>query len=297
MSEISQLAKTGEAPVTDVLQHLGDLLRRQWRRYRKRLEHCQQRFSEKAVHDSRVETRRLLATIELLGAFVPEHELQKTRRALKRHLDTFAELRDTQMQLALVRKMGWASPAARDFRDWLLRREVRCLRTTRKEVRRIKTKRVGRRIAAFAEEIRRWRRHASPARTLAQAGRAIDCAFAQVVRLRRRVKAADMATIHRTRVAFKRFRYMVEALPPLSSATATARRHQAMRAYQAVMGDIQDLEVLLAVLDKFARQSDRNPAEVGRLKRGLLRRQQQRVRVFLKTADRLREFWPPKIVT
>ena len=284
----------GESPAVDVLKHLGGLLHRQWRRYRKRLQYCQQRFSEKAVHDSRVETRRLLATIELLSAFVPERELKKTRRALKRHLDIFAELRDTQMQLVYVRKMARTLPAAPELLDWLRRREARSLRTTRKAVRRIKTKRVGRRLESFEEEIRRWRHHTSPAHTLAQAWRAIDRAFAQAVQLRRRMKGADMATIHKTRVAFKRFRYMVEALPPLP---ATTGQHQAMRAYQSVMGEIQDLEVLLAAVEKFCGQNKISPAGSGRLKGGLLRRQKQLARKFLKTADRLHEFWPPQIVT
>ena len=86
----------------DVLKHLGHSLNTQWRRYRKRLKHCRERFSEAAVHDVRVEARRLLSTIELLGAFIPERDIKKVRRALKRHLDTFDRLRDTQVQLGYV---------------------------------------------------------------------------------------------------------------------------------------------------------------------------------------------------
>lgn len=68
------------AQIADVLEHLGDSLNTQWRRYRKRLKRCQERFSEDAVHDSRVETRRLLSTIELLGAFIPERDIRKADR-------------------------------------------------------------------------------------------------------------------------------------------------------------------------------------------------------------------------
>jgi hypothetical protein len=46
----------------DPLELLTGALQAQWKRYRKKLKRCQQKFSEKAVHDSRVETRRLLAT-------------------------------------------------------------------------------------------------------------------------------------------------------------------------------------------------------------------------------------------
>ena len=92
--------------MADTLRHLEKSLKKQWKRYRKRLKRCQKEFSEKAVHDSRVQTRRLLATVELSGAFIPQSRLQSARRALKRHLDTFKELRDTQVQLVYVGKMN-----------------------------------------------------------------------------------------------------------------------------------------------------------------------------------------------
>jgi inorganic triphosphatase YgiF len=105
------------APVqtADVLRHLGDSLHTQWLRYRKRLKRCQERFSEDAVHDVRVETRRLLSTIALLGAFIPERDIKKVRRALKRHLDTFDQLRDTQVQLGYVGRMAGTFPDAHAF--------------------------------------------------------------------------------------------------------------------------------------------------------------------------------------
>src|SRR5215831_4856615 len=115
----------------DVLRHLASSLRIQWRRYRKRLKQCQERFSEEAVHESRVETRRLLATVELLRAFIAEKEIKKARRALKHHLDTFDQLRDTQVQLSYVRLLTRAFPLARTFHRWLQKREARFTRETR----------------------------------------------------------------------------------------------------------------------------------------------------------------------
>src|ERR1019366_952545 len=143
------------APIqtADVLQHLGDSLNTQWRRYRKRLKRCQERFSEDAVHDVRVETRRLLSTLELLGAFIPERDVKKVRRTLKRHLDTFDQLRDTQVQLGYVGRMADTFPDACAFYDWLRDRKARFTRTTRKAVKHIKTKRLDRWLATFEKEI------------------------------------------------------------------------------------------------------------------------------------------------
>jgi CHAD domain-containing protein len=280
-----------DAATADVLKHLADSLHAQWRRYRKRLRRCQVRFSEEAVHDSRVETRRLLATVELLGAFISQSEIKKARRALKHHLDTFDQLRDTQVQLVYVSRMTRAFPAARAFRNWLLRREARFTRETRRAIKHIKTGRLGRRVAAFEAQIRHERNRRPRARAFDALLREMDRAFARVAQLSRRVKAADTATIHRTRVAFKRFRYMVEALSPLLPAVTDEHR-RAMHGYQSMMGDIQDVEVLLAALDKFTRSGEIDLKPARQLRNEFLRRRKWLIRVCLNAADKLRQFWP-----
>jgi CHAD domain-containing protein len=286
-----QHAQLNDGTVVDVLKHLADSLQARWRRYRRRLKRCQDRFSEEAVHDSRVETRRLLATVELLGAFIPEDNLRKARRTLKRHLDTFDQLRDTQVQLAYVEQLTKAFPAARAFRDWLRKRESTFMRKTRKAIKRVKIKRLGRRIARFEEQLRRQRKRTPRPRAFAAALRGMNQAFARVAGLCERVVAADTATIHRTRIAFKRFRYMVEALSPLLPAVNDEHRH-AMRGYQSMMGDIQDVEVLLDALDEFTRGRRVGAGAARQLRGELIRRRQWLIRVFMNAAGKLRDFWP-----
>jgi CHAD domain-containing protein len=279
-------------PTADVLNHLGDSLHTQWRRYRRRLKRCQKHFSEDAVHASRVETRRLLATLELLGAFIPEHELRKARRTLKRYLDTFDQLRDTQVQLVYVGRMAGTFPDAYPFYDWLQTRKARFIRETRKAVKHIRTKRLGRRLAAFEKELRRQHKQITSDQAFLIVQRAMNQAFARVARLCRQVRAGDTRTIHRTRIAFKRFRYMVEALAPLLPAV-TPNHRRAMRGYQCMMGDIQDMEVLLAALDKFVQKEDVNARSAHRLKNELVRWRKMLIQIYLNAAGRLQRFWPP----
>ena len=284
--------EVAQARTADVLQHLGDSLQTQWRRYRKRLKRCQKHFSEDAVHASRVETRRLLSTLELLGAFIPERDLRKARRDLKRHLDTFDQLRDTQVQLTYVGRMAGTFPEAWPFHDWLRVRKARFTCKTRKAVKQIKTQRLGRRLAALEKQIRHQRKQLSREQAFVTVRRAINRAFARVAQLCRRVRAKDTRTIHRTRIAFKRFRYMVEAMAPLLPAV-TQEHHRALRGYQCMMGDIQDMEVLLAALDKFVQKEEMNVASARRLKKELLRWRLMLIQVYLNASGRLRRFWPP----
>jgi CHAD domain-containing protein len=104
------------------------------------------------------------------------------------------------------------------------------------------------------------------------------------------VNAADTETIHRTRIAFKRFRYMVDALAALLP-TVTDRHRQAMRGYQSMMGDIQDVEVLIATLNKFIKHGHRDPA-TKELQVEFARRRDQLIRVYLNAAGKLQQFWP-----
>jgi CHAD domain-containing protein len=273
----------------EVLRLLGGVLAVQWRRYRKRLKRCRRRCTEKAVHDSRIEIRRLAALLDLLGEFLPKGKMKPVRRALKRHLDSFGALRDTQMQRACIRRLTGAFPAAQPFDDWLRTREARFTGKTRQAIRRVKTKRAGRNIAACAKALRRRERELPPGRALLIVRRRISRAFARVTQLATAVRPEDTETIHRTRIAFKRFRYMVEALSPLWPAV-TEKFCRAMHHHQSTMGGIQDLEVLLAALDQFRRKAPDD--EAGGLRAELTRRREWLMREYLRAAGDLRQFWP-----
>jgi CHAD domain-containing protein len=255
------------------------------------LKRCQENFSEEAVHESRVETRRLLSTVELLDAFIHDGRIKKARRALKRHLDTFDDLRDTQVQLRYVSKMLRTFPAARLFHAYLLKREDRYTTATRKRIKRIKTRRLGQVIASCKEAMRheRKRRIAKHSHTILR--RAVNRAFARVVRLKARIDPANTATLHRTRIAFKEFRYMVEALTALLP-DVTEKRLAAMHHYQTMMGDIQDIEVLLATLGKFVKKKEVKAESARHFRDELLRRRQWLIQRYLNSAEKLREFGP-----
>jgi CHAD domain-containing protein len=266
-------------------------LRQRWKRYRQELKRCQRKCSPKAIHAFRIETRRLLSTLELLGGFLLAGRVEKAQRILKQHRDVFDDLRDTQVQLAAVGSIRRAFPAARPFRTWLREREERFARKAGKNIRKVKTGRLGKLIAPGCEEVEEWLRDSAPRKALAVILRSVDRAFRRTRQLRARIDERDTLTIHRARVAFKRFRYMVEALAEHLPAV-TRVRLAAMRQYQTMMGRIQDAEVLLATLDKFLLQQEIKPEAVRRFRAELLRRRQRLIQVYLKAADRLLEFWP-----
>jgi CHAD domain-containing protein len=272
---------------------LGDVhrsLQKQWKRYRKELKRCQRKFSEKAVHNSRVAARRLSATIELLESFLPSELLKKARCLIKEHLDIFDELRDAQVQIVAVNSLQGIFPAARPFCEWLHKRELRFSKQTRACIKRSRTKPLAKLISAAADAFEKQLQKQSRARAAKLLLRSINKAFSRTMRLKRRIRTARPKTIHRTRVAFKRFRYMLELLA--EHFAADDKMLAEMQHYQTMMGDIQDAEVLLQSFDKFVRKKNIRSDSANQLQEELLRRRKWLIRVYMDAAGQLREFWP-----
>jgi CHAD domain-containing protein len=273
-----------------MLRHLGLSLKRQWKRYRKELKRCQKRFSEKAVHQSRVETRRLLSIVELLDPFMPAGRLDKIRDCLKRHLDTFDDLRDTHVQLLIVRELRRTYPEADLFHRHLRKCEERYGRKTRKNIKRIRTKRLGKLIAACRSDSRVWQTTGTPDQINSMLVQAVDAAFRRTTQLKAAIDPADTETIHRTRVAFKKFRYMMELLAeflPNGAPELVASMH----AYQILMGDVQDIEVLRLGFEKFAGKEAIAAKAQSEFRRELQRRKQELITRYIRRADELDTFW------
>jgi CHAD domain-containing protein len=275
----------------DTLPQLKTPLKKQWKRYKQGLKCGQKEFSEETVHDFRIQARRLLAMIELLAPFVSPRVVKSARRTLKGHLDIFDELRDTQVQLAAVGEMLSAFPEARPFRDYLRCREKRFIKRTRKDIRRIKTSRLAELIECCRADLARaCDRQPAPKLTGIML-RSVERAFARAKDLRARVRREDPRTVHCTRIAFKRFRYMIETLCQQLPA-ADEKLLDALHRYQTMMGDVQDAEVLRRGFEKFLRKRKAAPQNVRRLRQEFLRRREWQVCIYLDAADQLLEFWP-----
>src|SRR5262245_36418615 len=106
-----------------------------WKKYRAELKTCKREFSEEAVHDLRVATRRLLAVMDILRSLDPHPRIQKVRQTLKNQLDSLDDLRDTQVMLVEVSESVANLTELKPFEEGLLRREKRLLRAAHKEVR------------------------------------------------------------------------------------------------------------------------------------------------------------------
>jgi len=291
---------TFESPATagsiGLLGFLRRSLKKQWRDYRSDFARCRRKFSEKSVHQFRIESRRLLSTLSVLRAVVSRRRLDAAHRVLKKRLRVFARLRDTHVQLLAIEELTREFPQLAPFRKHLAKREHRLTKRVARKLKHTRLRSVAKPVALISKELRRLRaerdqeqkEHALVMATL-------DASFESVAVRYRAIDPLEPTTIHRTRVAFKEFRYMAEALQPMLPG-ATDRVVGRMRDYQARMGEIQDATVLRAGLEKYLAKGEEPMPDAARIRAELERRKTALTQAFLNQADELFSFAPPKLL-
>jgi CHAD domain-containing protein len=290
---VARAAPSGK-PTPEFRALLLDALHDRWRTWRSGLKRCRKKYSEAAVHDLRVATRRLISALDLLAGIHPEGKLRKARRRLKRRLEMLGPLRDVQVQLRTIDKMLPSFPELQGLYNALQQRERKLVQRLTAALKRVKTGKLEKAMRAVIRQAEGFLdTPAKQAEKLTAAVDAVGATFNQVVERKLAIDPTDSATIHRMRVAFKKFRYMTEALAPMMD-WVTSKQLKAMNDFQGSMGDIQDAEVLLASVTAFAQQQGKErDAAFTRVLEELSRRRTALIDAFLASADTLYTFWKP----
>lgn len=256
------------------------------------LARCQRRATEPVIHDLRVVTRRLIAVMDLADSIVDHDGGRRERRALRKYLKGFNALRDVHVQLLAVRKMQRPFRSLGVYQNSLRMQERQLLRETGKHCAALKTETLNRRVQDLQNALMAIGAHPAlaAAARVAILGTAAG-AFARVAALRQSVAPDDPRTIHRLRVAFKEFRYLLEILGPLLPWVTPALR-KAMNSFQTAMGEVQDNEVFLAAVNAYAALPRRVPGpSLLDVREFLARRKREAIGAFLQKADEAYGFW------
>jgi CHAD domain-containing protein len=262
-------------------------LDQRYEKYRAERKRCKDEFSEQAVHELRVATRRMLALIELLRAVTSQPRLKDLRRAFKEQLDSLDELRDTQVMLAEISKTIESLPDLACLQKILRKREKRLLKAAERDVRGLKVNA----IAASVKKVRTGLLEAAFSQDLTtRLLTTVDEAFLTVTQRYGLIDPTLLASVHHMRIAFKKFRYMVELIYLLLPGFPQKNLGE-MHAYQSLMGDIQDLEVFLRALGKFAGK-DKNFDPI-LVRAYYQRRLAETLKAYLENAQQFDRFWRP----
>ncbi|MCS7247814.1 MAG: CHAD domain-containing protein [Anaerolineales bacterium] len=266
-------------------EQLSNSLQARWEKYLQELDRCRTQFSEEAVHDLRVATRRLLALLDLIGILYPNAQTQKLLPAFKDQLDSYDDLRDTQVMLLEIGQRVQEIPSLSPFQKFLAKREKTLLRAAEKNVRGYKLNALEKRLASLHKTLQKIGEDTSLINHLL---RTLDGVYASVLKRFQRIDPNIPPTIHRVRVRFKKFRYMVECIHPFLPNFPEGNL-RAMHDYQTLMGDIQDVEVLLSTLNTFA--AKKNGHTLSQALEYYQNRHTQTIQAYMERKDELFQFW------
>ena len=277
----------------DVLNFIIQALDKRWNEYLVCLKSYQGTASVKNVHDLRVSIRRLTTTIDLIDRFNPDNTVRQARIMLKRQLTELSFLRDVHVEKMKVRRFLKELPEMKEFYEELRNRENKYLKSAKK----IPWK-SDRKFVETAVNRAKIRLNARRSSTTAESSRkiidaAIDVSFDSLSKKLENVTPTDYSSIHRVRLAFKPVRYTLEMLQPVVRLDAGQVRTATLLA--RLMGQIQDLEVLMKDLVEFKWKGDNISGAVMEIWLELERRKIDATQRFLKSIPKFGNIWKPVI--
>jgi CHAD domain-containing protein len=169
----------------------------------------------------------------------------------------------------------------------LLAREKRLLRKARKQIKQFEISTLMKRMEKIRTSLEA---HLARPEVEAELLQAVDDAYAAAVKRYGQIDSTRSASIHRVRLAFKKFRYMVEIIHPALPEFPEDQLKR-MHAYQSLMGEVQDAESFLNLLGEiYKADSSFDPKPVHRYFKGL---RAERISNYLDDQGKLPAFWRP----
>ena len=251
-----------------VNDELSSSLDQSWKNFSGAWKNSRTKASEKSIHDLRVSTRRLIAILELAKALAGGDEIAQLQRRFKKVLKRMGRLRDTQVLLVNVSRVPRTRLVA-DFKKSLIQREKREIDKIRGKLKPRRKQKLSKAVDDVRSEfgsrqtkLGQQKIHRSIERVLTSRGN--ELLKAQRRFLRSQPVNEDL--LHEMRIALKKFRYVVEAAQPVLGEAAKERARE-MHAFQHLIGESRDVEMLRTTLEKWATKKGKKIAIVPALDR------------------------------
>ncbi len=273
-------------------RHLAEVLRELRRRHARRWRRAAAKPSPERIHQLRVETRRLLALVDLVHATGEAKSLRKLRKSLKRRLDDFDPLRDLHVCQGLLKQKTTSGAELDALHELWTDREQRLARRLGRRLTAARYRKLKRRLATLQKGLELATRQRSSEPAAPGAHTLLEPLYQEVCRRAQRTRTP--AGVHRLRVAFKKFRYACEMFRPLLA--GLNRSHlEAMRKFHTLMGELQDTVVLRGAIKIDGPRAGLAPAVLRRLDRPWLDRQRELLARCQTALSQLPQWEPSKL--
>lgn len=260
-----------------------------WAVYTGKMAECKKKFSEESVHDFRVSIRRFYTLLEVVGNFFDSPYLHEIKPLLKKKLKMFSPLRDTQVMVLSVQEIRHQYPELNLFFYDLLKKEEVFIEEIRNSVKRLNPNEAE--GIVFFLKLDFKNKCDINVLTTRNLKKLIGNTFDNIRALLKEVDSLHPSTIHRVRLAFKRFRYMVEHLREVLRIEEEYLKE--LKDIQTIMGLIQDNEVLYTNIRKFAEQQREIPTRAFREALDHVTKEgYELIDRFMNRTDEIYHLWP-----
>ena len=235
---------------------------RSWTAWLHGVQACWRKPSRRPVHKLRVDCRRLEALLHVLGhtTGAEPKALRRLARVAGQPLDALSPLRDDQVQRRRISK-ATSTRGTDALLDDQERRETRHKKRARLALGRIDLPRADALARRVRREVVRRQGAPTPADRTRLLLAAVDAAAADIRSRLARVDVARSRSLHKLRVALKRFRYVAEIAEEVSP-DIRIPSHPTVRSLQRRLGHLHDADVLAERLARFADRKRKHRADV-----------------------------------
>ena len=271
----------------NLTEHLLNSLDKSFGIYSANIDTCIQLFSEEPVHDLRVSIRRFIACIRFINDIIPNYYYKEFRALLKQEFKSFTILRDTQVQILTLGELTYRFPVLYTFYNKLLCDEQKLIESLKIKIASFEDDEIGS-LAFFLKLYIRQKLPKIKAdfSIFDEIGRK---RYEAVSRLIDMVDPEKVDTIHKVRLEFKKFRYTMEIIQ--SYIGIGQEELKRMKAFQTIMGLIQDNRVMLRNLRKFIGKQEEIPETAyGPAIAFLLNERHELVKNFMKAINKHDKF-------
>ena len=244
--------------------------------------------SESAVHRVRVAARRLLSMLSVLEPIMGRRYLKPVRRTLKSQLRELGAVRDVQVHVLLTGELLTGFPQLTTFHESLTRKEQKLIRHVRNGLWDFNLEKLRRQSDRIFDRLICSIDPAADDVIGDEIEASVGVAYQRVLSRQASIDPDHLGSIHRTRLAFKRFRYMAEIVAPIYN-ELTTERLKAMHEFQGRLGAIQDLDSLLSAMTDFRKRSGRTSMQVA--ENEIRQRRTRLIEDFMDSVDEVRFFW------
>ncbi len=225
--------------------------------YSKEYKNCIKKFSDEPVHDIRVSMRRFISLLKLINSFFPNEYILQLKDILKNRLKSLSSLRDTQVHIEKMKTAIHEFPVLYTFYNNLMKTELELIERLKSELSDFNIKELEGLVLFIKMELKKTIKETEI--SVNDILKTAKQSFMRVLDLYEEANINDLSTVHEVRLAFKKYRYLMELIQPLSPDVKF--NFAGMKDFQNILGKIQDNAALLNNLTIFIESQVEIPAE------------------------------------